>query len=127
MFDDLSPVVGGSPAALAVVGAARRLLADHAVEDCVLGSIGGTGVYFGRFLRPAKPVPPPVEIPQWCGNCDDDKVPGHFGVRWRIDNDGRAYKCPDCHPYAHPWRGKTDEHATRMPDRDVCEGLIDEA
>lgn len=39
-----------------------------------------------------------VVLPAWCGQCDGEEVPR----RWREDNEGRAYRCPVCHPDAMP-------------------------
>ncbi|MFF7251381.1 hypothetical protein ACFZBU_46900 [Embleya sp. NPDC008237] len=116
LFDDLSPV-GGKSAGLAVAAAARRLPIDDVVvvvEDCTMGVIPGASLYFGDVLHFAKPEPPPVEIPPWCGKCDGDSSPGNIGARRRSAADGGFYKCPECHPYAHMWGGEPIE---RRPTR----------
>lgn len=39
-----------------------------------------------------------VVLPTWCGQCDGEEVTR----RWREDDNGRAYRCPACHPDAVP-------------------------
>lgn len=42
--------------------------------------------------RTAAPRDLPPPLPGWCGECESD------GYRWRSDDIGRPYKCPECNP-----------------------------
>lgn len=106
---DVSGVVGarrlrGRPAETlagrVAVGLAAGWAPDQAVE-ALSGSFktattvaGAMGYRVDAMLAAGPPTPATAAPgrPPWCGECDSETG------RWRLDEEGRAYRCPECYP-----------------------------
>ncbi|MFJ6140551.1 hypothetical protein [Kitasatospora sp. NPDC092286] len=58
---------------------------------------------------PAPAPPPPAELPQWCGLCNQGQPTGNPAERWEESDRGGIMRCPRCHPQG----GVTTEPVTR--------------
>ncbi|WP_394427245.1 hypothetical protein [Streptomyces sp. SGAir0957] len=68
------------------------------------------------------PAEPPVELPQWCGNCDGPDLHTRWVLNTGADGRERMHRCPDCNPYAVAQRDVPRQAASDSQVRDNPEG-----